>query len=87
MTAGSYFQTEAIVRGNRGSMAFVKRPLECLTCCALWFAGQLEPLMVKFADAGNKKRYERREWVDRTPSEVITSVKHLDRTRVEMSTV
>jgi len=27
--------------------------------------------MVKFADAGNKKRYERREWVDRTPSEVI----------------
>jgi len=27
--------------------------------------------MVKFADAGNKKRYERREWVDRTTSEVL----------------
>jgi len=27
--------------------------------------------MVKFADAGNKRRYERREWVDRTTSEVI----------------
>jgi len=38
------------------------------------FAGQPEPLMVKFADAGNKKRYERREWVDRTPSEVSFSV-------------
>jgi len=30
--------------------------------------------MVKFADAGNKKRYERREWVDRAPSEVILCV-------------
>jgi len=27
--------------------------------------------MVKFADAGNKRRYERREWIDRATSEVI----------------
>ena len=26
---------------------------------------------MKFADAGNKRRYERRDWIDRTPSEVI----------------
>jgi RNA recognition motif-containing protein len=33
---------------------------------------QTEPLTVKFADAGNKKRYPRRQWVDRGINEIAS---------------